>query len=89
MPCRDTKPLFRQRRNRICVNFAGFGLVPLADELDDVPVFETAPPNQIGDDAIIYVEGQRRHVRFLRSSKMVRNSTYLVDFGKAFTLRDD
>ncbi len=75
--------VFRRSANRIAVTFAEYGAIPVASSLDDLPVFETGPPKRIGDDAIIFVEGQRRKVRLLRSVWCVSNGTYLVDMGAA------
>ena len=82
-----SKNLFLRKANRIIVWFNGYGPVPLAQQLDDLPKFETDPPRKIGDDAIIFVEGQRRLVRLLRSTGHVVNSTYLVDMGPAYRNR--
>ena len=75
--------MFKRKANRWLVNFNGYGLVPVASSNDDLPVFETAPPKRIGDDAIIRAEGKRRLVRLLKSVGMVHNQTYLVDMGRA------
>lgn len=75
--------LFRRKDNRLCINFDGYGLVPLADLKDDYPSFITKEPTKIGDDAIVFVEGTRRKVRLLESSGHVKNAMYLVDMGSA------
>lgn len=74
---------FRRKANRFAVFFKGHGLVPVADSKDDRPEFETEPPHQIGDEAIIWAEGLRRRVMLLRSQYAYRNETYLVDMGPA------
>ncbi len=79
------KNLFRLPKNRLCVSFDGLGLVPVATGDDDIPIFETAEPCHIGDDAIILVEGKRRLVRLLRSKGQFVSRLYLVDMGPART----
>jgi hypothetical protein len=73
--------LFRRRANRFCVSFSGSGLVPVASELDDKPLFESLPPRRVGDECVIHVEGKRRLAMLLRSHGHVKNGTYLVDRG--------
>lgn len=62
--------------NRLCVNFHGIGFVPV--HADEDYVFMTYPPRKIGDEAIIRVNGSRKHVMLLRSSGHVKDETYLV-----------
>ena len=78
--------VFRRKANRLQVWIDEYGFVPTAQREDDVPVFETSEPKKIGDDAIIFVEGQRRKVRLLSSHGMrgmARVSLWLVDMGPA------
>jgi len=76
------KQFFRRRANRFCVYIPGFGLVPVAEEKDDAPIFVGGAPRRVGDDAIIKAEGKLRHVRLLKS-RMYKNAIYLVDMGPA------
>lgn len=79
---------FRNPGNRIMVNFDGYGMVPVATNLDDEPVYYYCyPPQRIGDEVNILVEGKARKVRLLKSSGMAKNATYLVDMGPAFDRR--
>lgn len=77
------KQLFRHKANRLCVFIPGYGLVPVAGDKDDAPIFVTGKPQRIGDDAIVEVEGKTRLVRLLRSELMHKSGTYLVDLGPA------
>lgn len=72
--------VFRVRKNRMCVFVKGYGAVPSADAGDDKPIFETRPPQRVGDYAIVYVEGQRRMVQLLKDTS---GGGWLVDMGRA------
>lgn len=61
--------------NRLCEYFDGIGFVPVHNEPYE---FLTDPPEKIGDAALIRVDGKREMVCLLKSSNMVKNSTYLV-----------
>jgi hypothetical protein len=74
---------FRRKANRLCVWFSDYGLVPVASALDGKLEFLTNPPQRIGDDVLILVEGQERRARLLHSDMMCKNCTYLVDQGPA------
>lgn len=77
-----SQAVFRRSANRFCAYFDGYGLVPVADSKDDTPVFLTSPPQKVGDDAVVLVEGMRRKVRLLAASKRLGNqSLFLVDMG--------
>ena len=77
----NRKRVFRRKANRLFVFFAGYGLVPVAESLDDKPKFISAAPKRIGDDAIIYVEGQCRCVRLLAGVFGYTTRLFLVDMG--------
>jgi len=79
----ENKPFFKKAKNRFCVNIPGFGLIPVATDGDDIPLFVVGTPKRIGDEAIIIAEGKRRRVMLLKSEGHVKNSTYLVDMGQA------
>lgn len=64
--------------NRMCV-WIDYKLVPVHD--DEPYKFLTDPPQKIGDDAEIFVNGKREKVRLLSSQRMVNNSLYLVRRG--------
>lgn len=72
--------LFRRRTNRICVVFKKYGLVPVAEKLDDTPIFVGEPPQRIGDFSIVDVEGHRRIVVL---SVAENGRLYLLDQGDA------
>lgn len=69
--------------NRFCVSFKGEGWVAVNN--GEPFSFTTGTPKRIGDDAIIRLGytpekgGEQRKVRFLKSSGMVKDTTYLVD----------
>lgn len=83
MPELERDCVFRIRKNRLSVMIKGVGFVPVATSSDDVPVFKAPKPKQIGDESIVYVEGQHRKVKLLPSEGMVKDSLFLVDMGVA------
>jgi hypothetical protein len=68
-------------KNRFCINFAGYGPVPIETRTDHAPLFVSDPPRKIGDEAIVLVKGHKRRVMLLRSKGHMRNSLWLVDMG--------
>lgn len=79
----SVKPLFKRKANRFCVFFAEYGPVPVASELDDIPMIVVGLPQRIGDTCVIHVEGQFRLAILLNSVGMARDRAYLVDLGPA------
>jgi len=79
----DELRVFRNPRNRLCAFFDNYGFIPVASTGDDIPVFVSAPPRKVGDEAIIHVEGRRRKVELLRSSGGYKSARFLVDLGVA------
>jgi hypothetical protein len=70
--------------NRFCVLIDGL-FIPINEEKEFIR-FSTNGPRRIGDDAMALFEGNplpvEKKVRYLKSSRMFKNATYLVDLDK-------